>query len=81
MSTRSNYDPDLEYYANRIFVVNFCISSTLFPLVVYLIITQSKMMRAYRWYLLNAIVSAQVSELFLQMAASVFLVSCLKVAM
>jgi hypothetical protein len=71
----SNYDPELEFYAQIIIDVNVGISMVIFPLIIYLILTQSKILKNYKWYLLNSVICCQLYEFFVFMFIPNFLVS------
>jgi hypothetical protein len=75
MDARSNFDANLTNIAGTIFIVNSCISFTIFPLMIYMIITQSKKMKIYKYYLLNSVICCQVFELHLPITNSIFLVN------
>lgn len=60
-----NFSPVIDYYTHIIINVIFSISITFFFFMVYLILTQSKNMSKYKYYLLNNILWAQIFEVFL----------------
>lgn len=60
-----NFDPILTSYAHLITDINFVISTILFPVIFYLILTNSKQMSKYKFYLLNNILWCQGFEIIL----------------
>lgn len=44
----SNYDQQLEQYFSRVVTINYLLSTLIFPIIVYLILTKSQQMKKYK---------------------------------
>lgn len=60
-----NFDPTLEYYSQILTLFSFTCATSLLPILVYLIITQSKQMSKYKYYLLNCIFWSYIFQLLI----------------
>jgi hypothetical protein len=68
-----NFDPTLESYAEKLTLLSFVLTTIIMPLIVYLIVTKSKRMKTYRYYLINSVIWAYSFQLLIFIARPVVL--------
>ncbi|KAI6211242.1 hypothetical protein M3Y96_00413000 [Aphelenchoides besseyi] len=60
----SNYNPRLHQYEKWVIDASFCITTPLFPLMIYLIVKRSSQMRKYRYYILANVIFDYIYHFF-----------------